>query len=459
MRSVNPATGEELATYEEHTAEAVDAALERATERFTEWRERSVQDRCGVLVEAADLLRERSEEYGELMSEEMGKPIEQAVGEVEKCAWVCEYYAERAPEQLADEVVGTGHDARTLVSHEPLGPVLAVMPWNFPFWQVFRFAAPNLAAGNVGLLKHASNVPASALAVEEVLRDAGVPEGAFQTLLVGSSEVESIVEDRRVKAVTLTGSEPAGRAVAETAGRELKKTVLELGGADPFVVLEDAPIAETVEKAVHARVQNNGQSCIAGKRFVVVEQVYEEFLDRFVEAMADLTVGDPLDPETDVGPQAREDLMRELHDQVERSVEAGAEVALGGEPLDREGPFYPPTVLTDVPLDSAAACEETFGPVAAVIRVPDEETAIEVANDSTLGLGASVWTSDLERGERVAREFEAGCCFVNEYVKSDPRVPFGGVKDSGYGRELSRDGIREFVNRKTVWVDGGLTGD
>ena len=457
MRSVDPATGEELATYEEHTPEAVDEALERATTRFVEWRERSVQDRCGVLVEAADLLRERSEEYGELMSREMGKPIEQAVGEVKKCAWVCEYYAERAPEQLADEVIGTEHDARTLVSHEPLGPVLAVMPWNFPFWQVFRFAAPNVAAGNVGLLKHASNVPGSALAVEEVLRDAGVPEGAFQTLLVSSEQVDSIIEDRRVKAVTLTGSEPAGRAVAETAGRELKKTVLELGGADPFVVLKDAPIEETVEKAVHARVQNNGQSCIAGKRFVVVEDVYDAFLDRFVDAMADLTVGDPRDSDTDVGPMAREDLLAELHDQVERSVEAGAEVALGGEPLDREGPFYPPTVLTDVPLDSAAACEETFGPVAAVIRVPDEETAVAVANDSTLGLGASVWTSDLERGERVARAFEAGCCFVNEYVKSDPRVPFGGVKDSGYGRELSRDGIHEFVNRKTVWVDHGLT--
>ncbi|MFC7228900.1 NAD-dependent succinate-semialdehyde dehydrogenase [Salinirubellus salinus] len=459
MRSVDPTTGEELATYEEHTPEEVDAALERAVDEFAEWRERPVQERCGVLVEAADLLRERSEEYGELMSKEMGKPIEQGVGEVEKCAWVCEYYAERAPEQLADEVIGTEHDARTLVSHEPLGPVLAVMPWNFPFWQVFRFAAPNLAAGNVGLLKHASNVPGSALAIEEVLRDAGAPEGAFQTLLVSSGQVDSVIEDRRVKAVTLTGSELAGRAVAETAGRELKKTVLELGGADPFVVLEDAPIEETVEKAVHARTQNNGQSCIAGKRFVVVESVYDEFLDRFVDAMADLTVGDPLDPETDVGPQAREDLMEELHDQVERSVEAGAEVALGGEPLDREGPFYPPTVLTDVPLDSAVACEETFGPVAAVIRVPDEETAVEVANDSTLGLGASVWTADLERGERVAREFEAGCCFVNEFVKSDPRVPFGGVKDSGYGRELSRDGIHEFVNRKTVWVDHGLTED
>ena len=459
MRSVNPATGETFATYEGHTEREVEEALDRAASRFEEWRERSVQERCGLLVEAADLLRERADEHGELMTREMGKPIEQARAEVEKCAWVCEYYAERAPEQLADEVIGTEHDARTLVSHEPLGPVLAVMPWNFPFWQVFRFAAPNLAAGNVGLLKHASNVPGSALAIEEVLRDAGAPEGAFQTLLVGPSRVDSIIEDRRVKAVTLTGSEPAGRAVAETAGRNLKKTVLELGGADPFVVLEDAPIEETAEKAVYARTQNNGQSCIAGKRFVVVDSVYEEFLLEFTERMADLTVGDPFDPDTDLGPMAREDRMDELHDQVERSVEAGAEVALGGEPLDCEGPYYLPTVLTDVPLDSAAACEETFGPVAAVIRVPDEETAIEVANDSTLGLGASVWTADLERGERVAREFEAGCCFINEYVKSDPRVPFGGVKDSGYGRELSRHGIHEFVNRKTVWVDHGLTDD
>ncbi len=457
MESRNPATGEVVATYTEHTDAEVDAALDRAQERYSAWRERTVQDRCGYLQRAADVLRDRVDEYGALMTREMGKPIDQARAEVEKCAWVCDYYAERADEQLADEVIGTAPDAHTLVSYEPLGPVLAVMPWNFPLWQVFRFVAPNLAAGNVGLLKHASNVPGCALAIEEVLRDVGVPEGAFQTLLVDSGTANDVIADDRVRAVTLTGSEPAGRAVAERAGRELKKTVLELGGSDPFVVLDDAPLPETVEKAVTARVQNNGQSCIAGKRFVVHTDVHDAFVDRFVDAMAALTVGDPSDEATDVGPMARPDLMDELHEQVERSVAAGADLVLGGEPLDREAAYYPPTVLTDVPADAAAACEETFGPVAAVIEVGSEREALAVANDSDFGLGASVWTSDLDRGQRFARGFEAGCCFVNEYVKSDPRLPFGGIKDSGYGRELSHHGIHEFVNRKTVWVDHGLT--
>jgi succinate-semialdehyde dehydrogenase/glutarate-semialdehyde dehydrogenase len=456
MESRNPATGERLETYEEPAEGEVDAALGLAAETFEEWRGRSVQHRCGHLERAADLLRERTDEYAALMTREMGKPIEQARAEVEKCAWVCDYYAERAPEQLADEVIGTEADARTLVSYEPLGPVLAVMPWNFPFWQVFRFAAPNLSAGNVGLLKHASNVPGCALAIEEVFRDAGVPEGAFQSLLVGSDTVEDVIADDRARAVTLTGSEPAGRAVAEQAGAELKKTVLELGGSDPFVVLEDAPLEETLDEAVHARLQNNGESCIAAKRFVVHTDVHDAFVEGFVERFDDLTVGDPSDEDVDIGPLARPDLAEDLHDQVERSIDAGATVAIGGEPPDGEGAFYPPTVLTDVPRDAAAACEETFGPVAAVIEVADEREAIEVANDSTLGLGASVWTGDLDRGERFAREFEAGCCFVNEYVKSDPRMPFGGIKDSGYGRELSHHGIHEFVNRKTVWVNHGL---
>ncbi|PSP96969.1 NADP-dependent succinic semialdehyde dehydrogenase [Halobacteriales archaeon QS_4_70_19] len=456
MESRNPATGERLETYEEPAEGEVDAALGLAAEAFEEWRGRSVQHRCGHLERAADLLRERTDEYAALMTREMGKPIEQARAEVEKCAWVCDYYAERAPEQLADEVIGTEADARTLVSYEPLGPVLAVMPWNFPFWQVFRFAAPNLSAGNVGLLKHASNVPGCALAIEEVFRDAGVPEGAFQSLLVGSDTVEDVIADDRVRAVTLTGSEPAGRAVAEQAGAELKKTVLELGGSDPFVVLEDAPLEETLDEAVHARLQNNGESCIAAKRFVVHTDAHDAFVEGFVERFDDLTVGDPSDEGVDIGPLARPDLAEDLHDQVERSIDAGATVAIGGEPPDGEGAFYPPTVLTDVPRDAAAACEETFGPVAAVIEVADEREAIEVANDSTLGLGASVWTGDLDRGERFAREFEAGCCFVNEYVKSDPRMPFGGIKDSGYGRELSHHGIHEFVNRKTVWVNHGL---
>ncbi|WP_255152037.1 NAD-dependent succinate-semialdehyde dehydrogenase [Halorarius halobius] len=457
MESVNPATGERVDSYETADDGDVEAALERADETFEEWRDTSFQHRRELLVDAADVLRDRVDEYGELMTREMGKPIEQARAEVEKCAWVCEYYAETAEAHLQDEQVRGDESAKTYVSYEPLGPVLAVMPWNFPFWQVFRFAAPNLAAGNVGLLKHASNVPGCAEAIEAVFRDAGVPEGAFQSLLIGSDRVEDVIEDDRVRAVTLTGSEPAGRAVAETAGRELKKTVLELGGSDPFVVLDDAPVEETLEKAVYARTQNNGESCIAAKRFIVHEDVYEAFVGGLVEKLDALTVGDPLDEDTDIGPMARPDLVDQLHDQVQRSVDAGAEVALGGEPLDREGAFYPPTVLTDVPRDAAAACEETFGPAAAVFAVSDEQEALELANDVDYGLGATVWTADPERGERFAREFEAGCCFVNEYVKSDPRLPFGGVKDSGYGRELSAQGIREFVNRKTVWVDHGLT--
>ncbi|QLG27040.1 NAD-dependent succinate-semialdehyde dehydrogenase [Halorarum halophilum] len=455
MESVNPATGETLETYEEPTGADVDAALEAATDAFGSWSETPIQHRRTLLADAADVLRDRVDEYADLMVREMGKPVAQARSEVEKCAWVCDYYAERAEEQLSDEVIGSDAAAHTLVSYEPIGPVLAIMPWNFPFWQVFRFAAPNLAAGNVGLLKHASNVPGCALAIEEVFRDAGFPEDTFQSLLVGSDTVEDVIADDRLRGVTLTGSEGAGRAVAGQAGGELKKTVLELGGSDPFVVLDDAPMEHTLEKAVQARTQNNGQSCIAAKRFIVHDDAYDEFVDGFVDRMDDLSVGDPADEDTDVGPQARQGLMEDLHDQVERSVDAGAEVATGGEPLDLEGPFYPPTVLIDVPRDAAAATEETFGPVAAVFRVEDEAEAIELANDTDFGLGASVWTENLERGERVAREFEAGCCFVNELVKSDPRLPFGGVKNSGYGRELSEHGIREFVNRKTVWVQHG----
>ena len=456
MESVNPATGEPLDSYETHSADEVDAALDAASETFPAWAERPIRDRCRLLSRTADLLSERVDEYARLATREMGKPIGQARAEVEKCARVCDYYAERAPEYLADEVIGTEPDARTLVSYEPLGPVLAVMPWNFPFWQTFRFAAPTLAAGNVGLLKHASNVPGCALAIEDVLRDAGVPEGVFRSLLVGSDRVNDVIGDDRVRAVTLTGSEGAGRAVAERAGAELKRTVLELGGSDPFVVLDDAPVEATAAKAAHARTLNNGQSCIAAKRFVVHTDVYEPFVDAFRRELAELTVGDPLDEEVDVGPQARPDLLADLHDQVEHSVDAGATLELGGEPLDREGPYYPPTLLTDVPPDSAAATEETFGPVAAVFEVDGEAEALARANDTEYGLGASVWTGDPERGERFARRFEAGCCFVNEYVKSDPRVPFGGVKASGYGRELSRHGVREFVNRKTIWVQHGL---
>ena len=452
MERVNPATGEHIETVDTHTDAEVDDLLGAAHERYLSWREVEMHERCELLANAADVLRENAEEYAQLMTEEMGKPITGARSEVEKCAWVCEHYAEHAQAYLQDETLPSPPEAEAKVVHEPLGVVMAVMPWNYPFWQVFRFAAPNLVAGNVGVLKHASNVPGCAEAIAEVFREAGFPQGCFQTLLVSGSKANEVIEDERVRAVTLTGSEPAGRAVAETAGRELKKTVLELGGADPFVVLDDADVDAAVETGVTARLLNSGQSCIAAKRFVVHDAVYDEFIEQFVAEMEAQTVGDPTDEATDVGPQAREDLMAELHDQVERSVRDGATVECGGEPLDREGYFYPPTVLTDVPPDAAAACEETFGPVAAVFRVDSERDAIDLANDSTLGLGASVWTEDLERGERIAREIEAGCTFVNELTKSDPRVPFGGIKDSGYGRELAQHGIKEFLNEKTVWV-------
>jgi succinate-semialdehyde dehydrogenase/glutarate-semialdehyde dehydrogenase len=385
------------------------------------------------------------------MTREMGKPITQAEAEVEKCAWVCDHYAEHAGEYLQDEQHPSPPGTTVKTVHEPLGAVLAIMPWNFPFWQAFRFAAPYVTAGNVGLLKHASNVPGCALAIEEVFRDAGFPEGAFQTLLIGSDRVEAVLSDSRVKAATLTGSGPAGRAVASTAGEHLKKTVLELGGSDPFVVLDDADVETAATTGAWARNLNGGQSCIAAKRFVVHEDVYDQFADRFVKAVESLTVGDPTELDTDVGPQARADLMEDVHEQVTESVDAGATVLTGGEPLDMEGAYYAPTVLGDVPAGSPADAEEVFGPVAALFRVPDEDAAIEKANETEFGLGASVWTDDLERGERVARRIDAGCTYINELVKSDPRVPFGGVKESGYGRELSEAGIQEFVNRKTVW--------
>jgi len=438
--------------FEETSDEERDERIRRASETFEEWSETPIETRQRLVAKAAEVLRENEDDYAELMTEEMGKPIGQARDEVAKCAWLCDYYAEIAAEHLQDEVIASDESARTVVAYQPLGPVLAIMPWNFPFWQVFRFAAPNLAAGNVGLLKHASNVPGCARAIEDVFEQAGFPEGAFTSLLISSDEIGAVIEDDRIAGVTLTGSDGAGRAVAETAGSQLKKTVLELGGSDPFVVLEDAPMDETVETAVQARLINNGQSCIAAKRFILVDDVYDEFLDRFTEAMDEQTVGDPMDEDTDIGPQAREDLMEDLHEQVEETLEQGVKLELGGEPMDRDGAFYPPTVLTDVPENAPADQEELFGPVATVFRVPDEEAAIEKANDTRFGLGASVWTDDLERGERVARRFESGLAFVNELVKSDPRLPFGGVKDSGYGRELSRHGIREFVNTKTIWV-------
>ncbi|ELZ95593.1 NAD-dependent succinate-semialdehyde dehydrogenase [Haloferax volcanii] len=453
MKSINPATEEVIETHEEHDEATVDARLDAAWDRFESWRETPISRREKLLAAAADVLREHSEEYATLMTEEMGKPVEQAVSEVEKCAWVCDYYAEHASEFLQDEHIGTVPGSKTYVSYEPIGPVLAVMPWNFPFWQVFRFAAPHITAGNVAVLKHAPNVFGCADAIASVFERAGYPDDVFTSLRIPAERVAGVIEDDRVRGVSLTGSTRAGRAVAETSGRELKPTVLELGGSDPFVVLDDAPLEATAKQAARARTQNNGQSCIAAKRFLVHEAVYDEFVERFTEEMRALTVGDPTDPETDVGPQARADLMETLHEQVTASVEAGATLRLGGEPLDRPGHYYPPTVLTDVPEDAPARTEELFGPVATVIRVEDEAEAVRVANDTPYGLGASVWTADAERGEALTTKLTAGNVAVNHVVASDPRVPFSGTKDSGYGTELSRHGIREFVNTKTVWVE------
>jgi succinate-semialdehyde dehydrogenase/glutarate-semialdehyde dehydrogenase len=453
MDVVNPATGETVETYETDSSAEVEAKLDRATDAFETWRDRPLREREELLARAGEVLRENKHEYAETMTEEMGKPISQSIGEVEKCAWVCDHYAEHASAYLEPDGHPSPPGTRVKTVYDPLGPVLAVMPWNFPLWQVFRFAAPYLVAGNVGLLKHASNVPGSALAIEEVFREAGFPEGVFQTLLIPSSAVEDVLVDHRVRAATLTGSGPAGRAVASTAGDNLKKTVLELGGSDPFVVLDDADIEAAAETGTWARNLNGGQSCIAAKRFIIHTDVYDAFVDRFVSEVESLTVGDPTDEDTDVGPQARAGLMTELHEQVEASVEAGATVLTGGEPLDGDGAFYPPTVLADVPEGCPADTEETFGPVASVYEVDDEAAAIEKANDTEFGLGASVWTEDRHRGEAIARRIDAGCVYVNELVKSDPRVPFGGIKESGYGRELSEPGIKEFVNRKTVWVN------
>jgi succinate-semialdehyde dehydrogenase/glutarate-semialdehyde dehydrogenase len=453
MNVVDPSTGTRVETYEEHTESDVTETLNRSIEAFDSWGDRSIRDREQLLAAAGDVLRDNKQEYAETMTREMGKPITQAIAEVEKCAWVCDHYAENASTYLDSNPHPSPPGSTVKTEYEPLGPVLAVMPWNFPFWQVFRFAAPSLTAGNVGLLKHASNVPGCALAIEDVFREAGYPEGVFQSLLIPSDLVDDVIADDCVRAATLTGSGPAGRAVAATAGEHLKKTVLELGGSDPFIVLNDADIAAAAETGAWARNQNGGQSCIAAKRFIVHTNVYDDFLDAFVDEIDSLTIGDPMDEETDIGPQARQDLMEELHEQVAESVNAGVTVVTGGDPLDREGVFYPPTVLTDVPEGCPVDSEETFGPVATVYEVADEDEAVSKANDTNFGLGASIWTENRDRGEQIAGRIDAGCVYVNQLVKSDPRVPFGGVKDSGYGRELSEAGIKEFVNRKTVWVE------
>jgi len=451
LQSVNPATGAVLETFEETSPTELDRIIARADAASREWRVLPVAARAERLRAAGRILRERKDAYARTTALEMGKPLAQGVAEAEKCAWVCDYYADQAAAMLADQPRQT--DAtRSYVRFEAIGPVLAIMPWNFPFWQVFRFAAPALAAGNAGILKHAPNVSRCALEIEQAFQDAGLPDGLFRSVFLSNEAAAGVIADQRVRAVTLTGSDRAGSQVAERAGRHLKKTVLELGGSDPFIVLEDADLARAAQIAAEARLQNSGQSCIAAKRFIVVEPIAQDFIERFTAEMGARRVGDPLDPAISIGPQARLDLRENLHRQVRESVQRGAQVVLGGQLPGGPGAFYPPTVLTAVQPGMPAFDEETFGPVAAVVRAKDEADAIRIANASQYGLGASVWTADRARGERVARAIEAGSVFVNALVKSDPRLPFGGVKRSGFGRELSEYGLREFVNIKTVWV-------
>lgn len=449
---INPANGQLVRSYESHKPDTVEGILSDVAGTQRHWKRVDIAERARLMNRAADILRNRSETFARLMTVEMGKPIRQARSEVEKCAWVCDYYAEHAEGFLASETVETDASTSKIV-YRPMGVVLAVMPWNFPFWQVFRFAAPNLMAGNAGLLKHAANVPGCALSIESIFREAGFPPHLFRTLLIPTGQVADVIAHSTVRAVTLTGSTSAGQAVAGQAGSVLKKTVLELGGSDPYLILEDADLDKAIPACVESRLINSGQSCIAAKRFIVVESLYENFTDRFIEEMKNRTLGDPLDEETDIGPQARFDLRDGLHRQVLESLTRGATLRLGGHIPEDPGAFYPPTVLADVEPGMPAADEELFGPVAAISKVKDEAEAIQRANDTAFGLGAVVFTEDEARGERIATEqLEAGSCFVNTYVKSDPRLPFGGIKQSGYGRELAEHGIREFVNIKTVYV-------
>jgi succinate-semialdehyde dehydrogenase / glutarate-semialdehyde dehydrogenase len=451
MQSINPATGDVLGSFAEASPAEIERILAAAHAAFLDWRHTGWPDRARPMRQAGEILRRRRAELARTMALEMGKPIVQGEAEIDKCAWTCDFYAEHAERHLALQPRPTDA-AKSYVRFDPLGPVLAVMPWNFPFWQVFRFAAPALMAGNTVVLKHASNVPRCALQIEEVLREAGFPRGLFAVALVGSAAVAGLIADPRIVAVTLTGSDRAGSQVAEQAGRELKKTVLELGGSDPFIVLADADVTAAAHAAADARLVNSGQSCIAAKRFIAVEPVADAFLARFADALRARRMGDPLERETQVGPQARVDLRDALHHQVEESIKRGARRLLGGEIPPGPGAFYPPTLLAAVDRGMPAFDEETFGPVAAVVRAKDDADAIRLANDSAFGLGASLWTADGARAERLAAQIEAGSVFVNGLVKSDPRLPFGGIKRSGYGRELSEYGIREFTNVKTVWI-------
>jgi succinate-semialdehyde dehydrogenase / glutarate-semialdehyde dehydrogenase len=456
ISTVNPATGEEVRTFEALREAEVDEKIQRAADTFREYRKTSLDERSEMMLRAAEILEDEAGEFGGLMTSEMGKTLAAATAEAKKCARGCRYYAENAARFLADEEAEL--DGRAFVRYQPIGPILAVMPWNFPFWQVFRFAAPALMAGNVGLLKHASNVPQCALAIEDIIHRAGFPEGAFQTLLIGSDQVQSVIDDPRVRAVTLTGSEGAGRSVGGEAGEEIKPSVLELGGSDPFIVMPSADLEKAVSTAVTSRTLNNGQSCINAKRIIVHEEIADEFERRLVESMAALKVGDPMSEDTDMGPLATPQILDDVDSQVRESVEAGARVLTGGKPMDGPGNFYPPTVITDIPEESPAYREEIFGPVASFFRARDIDEAIRIANDTSFGLGSSAWTNVEQEQERFVNEIEAGMVYVNRMTESTPEVPFGGVKNSGYGRELSHYGIQEFTNIKTVWIEESAEG-
>ncbi len=452
LKSTNPYDGSLIASYDQISENNLEELLNKSSEQWLEWRASPFNIRKSLLGAVGKLLLERKDQYAALITREMGKPIKESRSEIEKCAWVCEYYSENAQRFLFSEEIATEYH-KAQIDYQPLGPVLAIMPWNFPFWQVFRFAAPNLMAGNVVILKHASNVSGCSLAMQQLFLDAGFPEGAFLSLLLSGRETESLIGDSRIAGVTLTGSTMAGKAVASAAGRSIKKTVLELGGSDPYLVFDDANVDLAVEKCVAGRLLNAGQSCIGAKRFIVTKGVYDEFLEKFTTRMQKAKMGNPTNEDTEIGPLANKQFREELHFQVEKSIEKGAKLLIGGKIPSGKGAFYPPTVLAEVKPGMPAYHEELFGPVASVIKVKDEEEAVEVANDTNFGLGAAVFTEDLKRGERIASDaVRAGCVFVNDFVKSDPRLPFGGIKESGYGRELSLYGIREFTNIKTVVV-------
>ncbi len=448
FKSINPYNGKEIKTYQEHSDNEINSILEKSQAAFEKWRQVPVEERSNLLEKAANVLRKNVDKYAETITLEMGKPISEAKAEIDKCAWVCEYYAENAERFLADELIKTDA-SESFISHDPIGTVLAIMPWNFPFWQVFRFAAPTLAAGNTALLKHATNVLGCAEHIEEVFKEAGFPDGVFQNLIMHHDKMENIIGHDAVNAVTLTGSERAGKSVGSLAGKYLKKSVLELGGSNAFVVLEDADIEQAVETGLKARMLNTGQSCIAAKRFILVGDTYEKFLPAFLEGIQSMKRGDPMDESTEVGPMARKDLADELHEQMEKSVNQGAKLEVGGK---QDNAFHEPTILSNVKPGMRVFDEETFGPLAAIIRAKDEDEAFELAANSRYGLGVTVFTRDTEKARKLISKVPDGSFFVNELVKSDPRLPFGGTRNSGYGRELSREGIHEFVNKKTVYI-------